>query len=92
MNVTVWNAPAEETMPRKQYPRGHVVTCPGIECQGSPTEFCHADATRCEYMYWSCGPGVSFFYYCDRHWVTEGPDGSSPRDRAWVAYEGREGK
>jgi hypothetical protein len=70
----------------KRYPRGHVVTRPGIRCGGCAGEFCHADATRCEYL------GGGFYYYCDRHWITEGPSGTSPRDRAWIVYEGRDAK
>jgi hypothetical protein len=70
----------------KRYPRGHVVTRPGIKCQCS-THYCGADATRCEHYR---GGGV--FYYCDKHWVTEGPDGTSPRDRAWISVESHEPK
>ena len=74
----------------KRYPRGHVVTRPGIKCLGCATEhgreYCGAQATRCEYL------GGGYYYYCDRHWITEGPSGTSPRDRAWIAFEAYEPK
>ena len=63
-----------------RYPSGHVVAPRNrarIRC------LCGAPAERCEYMRWSCGPGLSFFYHCSRCWIVEGPDGRSPRDRAW---------
>jgi hypothetical protein len=67
-----------------RYPRGRAVRSEGQRCHGSATEFCHAEATRCEFR----SIGRPRAYYCDRHWITAGFDGTSPRDRAWVTYEG----
>lgn len=43
---------------------------------------CRAPARFCEYTHWSGGPGVSFFYYCMKHWRTPGPYGDTPEQRA----------
>lgn len=93
VTARVWHEESTKRRARR-YPRGHAVTRRGIRCQGSAWESCQSAATRCEYSHYSvCGVnGVSFFYYCDRHWIIESPDGTSPRDRAWVAFEAKEKK
>lgn len=67
----------------RRYPRGHVIARASrvnIRCHcGRPAERTeHSYFTKCD----GRGDGVSFWNYCDRCWITVGPDGSSPRDRA----------
>jgi hypothetical protein len=74
----------------RRYPCGHVVAMdrrPHVQCDrcGEP------GAERCYYMVWSSGGGTSFFYYCSRCWITDGPDGTSLRDRASGEREREDG-
>jgi hypothetical protein len=67
-----------------RYTNGHVIASKDrlrIRCE------CGRPAERCEYMRWTmctrgAETGIAFYYFCDRCWITEGPNGTSPRDRA----------
>ena len=72
-----------------RYPNGHVVKpgCRASCCGSHALAPCSKSVTRCEYSRWtmatrSANKGLAFYYYCDEHWITEGPNGTSPRDRA----------
>ena len=67
----------------KSLPNGHAIAPADrrrIKCA------CGKQARWCEYMRWSCGPGISFFYHCATCWRKPGPGGfnghKSPKQRA----------
>lgn len=65
---------------RKKLPMGHSILPRDrkrIRCM-----LCGKPALWCEYMKWSCGPGISFFYFCGTCWRKPGPCGTSPKQRA----------
>jgi hypothetical protein len=73
-------------MTRRKLPNGHRLTREAgrrIRCRcGKPARFC-------EYMRWSCGPGISFFYMCEECWRKPGPYGDTPEERASRPEKGR---
>ena len=63
-------------------PNGHLLASADRKRIRCDHPGCSAHAIACEYMHWSCGPGVSFFNFCETHWRTPGPYGDTPEERA----------
>jgi hypothetical protein len=70
-----------------QYPNGHRISPADFVRGHIKCDHCDQPAAFCEYSRYSLPTrkpttGISFFNYCEVHWTSKGPSGSSPKERA----------